>query len=237
MNKRVWILITCIVLLLPLTFAAERHNYVFNETLTPIFTIIQPRDIIVFEYPVRVYKEPQLIDGKEHIEFEVIQQEEAIMLREIRTTKEGLHVADLTIFIEGAPTPHYLTLAANDSTRLDFEFDELKDIEIQILAVDPEQGLTINMKPYDTSQQAGNPHIFLGGTPNPVVSRGGEESLTFMDKLKLRINSMRERITGSAVASPVRYAKQHWIVTSIIVLVLLVLIYNHRKLRAHLRNI
>ena len=240
-------LLIILLFLIPLASAGERYELDFEDipTKTIEYTLLK-RDIAVFNYPVRVYKEPQIVDGKEQIEYEIEEQQEAIMVRDIRITKKEIKVTDLTLFIEGAPTPQYVAAAADDVINVDFEKDLVDDLRIEIIKVDPEQGVFFRFVPIDTSNATPNHQEFKGGKSAPKITGGGESSLSFWDKTKLSISNIPDKtseiigllILDTSPESPwqVRVLAGHWKITIIAVLVLIILAWNQRRIRRLLRR-
>lgn len=129
--RKLALVVFILLISINLTSAGEKHYVNFSDAQTKELTINE-RDIIIFSMPVREYKGFQSLDGKEVAEYDIVEKEEAIMLRNIDTKNQAV---DLTVFIEGAKFPQYQFVNKNLVLNVDFERDELNDLKVGLATV------------------------------------------------------------------------------------------------------
>ena len=159
------------------TAPGKRHTVEF-QGLQPVFFKLAPQDILGFTYPTRVYKQPELVNGSEQIEFTTEDQDHAIKIEKIgRSTNAtgNKEIVELAVFIHDADRPYYPRLAKGDSLQLDFEFDEIQDLVIQVLDIDEQEGITMMLIPQNTEGLEANPHVYNGGNATPDITSGTKE--------------------------------------------------------------
>lgn len=226
MNKLIALLLIGL-LLLPGIFAlteegttGKRHTIAFTE-LQPQFFTLPIGDILTFTFPTRVYTQPKLVNSTaEEIEYHTEEQQHAIKIEDLGTTPDGKKAVQFAVFIHDSPYPYFPTLTKGDSLQLDFEFDELQDLVVQVLDIDKEKGISMLLIPQDISGKTPKPHVFNGGEAMPDITGGENQNTTWYQKL-----------TNSNI-------KWHYlIIAAILVIILLIINRNSiRKYFVHKRN-
>lgn len=111
-----------------LATAGQKHSIDLINNDVKIVTLAV-RDIVVFDFPVREYNKEDILNANQVVRYEILDKEEAVMLREVDLNKRN---AKLTIFIAGAETPQYVDLIFGNVLKLDLDRDEIDDLFINV---------------------------------------------------------------------------------------------------------
>lgn len=202
------IIIFSLFFLASFVYGAKLNVIDFSKDSEQI-VVMNERDAVKFNFTVRDYHKPVInSDGNEEILFDKLTNEEIIKLEKVGTDR-----VDLTIFIEGAETPQYVTLANNTQMKLDFERDFIDDLSIGLVSIkDKQVSLVFN-----------------------VLDRTGNPDLRIIGKRKGWYAEEAVNETSSGTNVPSWY--ENWKIWVIVVLVILVLFFNRRFIRRTFRRV
>lgn len=231
--KKKWLLILLFFALISSAYAGDVHYLDFKNNEVNILTMSE-RDIARFNFNVREYYTPYIKDGKENIEFEESEKEQVFMLRGVRekearvknnitniTSFVTVKLADVTTFIWGAETPQYATLVQRASLQLDFDMDRVTDIEIRVLDFDKEtNNVTFEFLVADKSNANYRPIVYINKTKTIDIGNEPGGNMHIFDYAKNILNK----------------AYVNWEITTGIIIVLLILLFNRRPIERFFRR-
>ena len=129
--KKVIILILIIVFSVNLAYAGEKQYMDIISKDTRLVTLGE-NDIILFDFPVREYNLEDIINDR-NVRYEVVDKEEVVMLRESHPDR---NFVEMTVFIEGAEVPQYISLVKGRVLNLDFDRDNVDDLFVTVERID-----------------------------------------------------------------------------------------------------
>lgn len=94
------------------------------------------------------------IGEKDGVRFDWENKNHKLLIRDISKEKQR---AELTTFIEGAPTPYYSSLHPNTALELDFDRDDTKDLKITIEKIMSEKKAVFAFEKISKPKEAKNP--------------------------------------------------------------------------------
>ena len=122
--RKIYALLLVFLFSFSFVYAAEKHKLDLINNDVKIVTLAI-RDIVIFDFPVREYNKEDIVNDKPIVGYQIIDKEEAVMLREIDLSK---NIVGLTVFIEGSETPQYININKDNMLKLDFDRDEVDDV-------------------------------------------------------------------------------------------------------------
>ncbi len=127
------LLLVWILLLVSTVSAGVIYDIDFSENPTQI-VILNENDIVRFDFPVRQYENKTFssLEEKRNSKYELKKLEQKLMVRDVN--EKGNSTA-LTLFIYGAETPQYFTLAKDNMIKIDFERDNIDDLIIRFYEI------------------------------------------------------------------------------------------------------
>jgi len=142
--KKIILLIVILLLSISGVSAGAIYDIDFSKALTHV-VILEERDLVRFDYPIRVYVGGPFstLEEKRNSPYELEEFEQKLMVRNVNPIKESL---DLTLFIYGAETPQYFTLARNNLVRVDFERDNIDDLALELYKIEDNKTAIIMQK-------------------------------------------------------------------------------------------
>ena len=129
---KIWFLVL-ILLLVSSVSAGVIYDIDFSENPTQI-VILNENDIVRFDFPVRQYENKAFstLEEKRNSKYELNELEQGLLVREVN---EKSNSTALTLFIYGAETPQYFTLAKDNMIKVDFERDNIDDLLIRFYEI------------------------------------------------------------------------------------------------------
>ena len=109
--KKSLLVFTLFLVLIQIVIAGDMYKIDIEDNEQSYFTL-KERDVMRFNW-----------SNKEH----------KVMVRKINEDKKTV---DLTIYVEGAPTPQYITVSSNRFVRVDFDLDRIDDLQIKLDSMD-----------------------------------------------------------------------------------------------------
>ncbi len=138
--KKLSLLICIVFVLISIASAGVIYDVDFAEGPTHIITLNE-RDVVRFNFSVREYENRTFstLEEKRKSEYNLEDIEQKLMIREVNK-KNGW--VSLTLFIYGAETPQYFTLAKGNMIKVDFERDNIDDL---IIGLDKIEGKGVGL--------------------------------------------------------------------------------------------
>ena len=123
-----------LLLLVSFAYAGVIYDIDFSKGPTYIVTL-NDGDAVRFNFPVRQYENGNYstMEEKRNSKYTLANHEQRIVVRKINADK---NMIDLTLFIAGAETPQYFTLAEDNVVKVDFERDDINDLIIGLYKLD-----------------------------------------------------------------------------------------------------
>lgn len=122
--RKIYALLIVFLFSLSFVYAAEKHSMDLINNDVKIVTLAV-RDVVIFDFPVREYNKEDIVNDRSIVNYQIVDKEEAVMLREIDFSK---NLAGLTVFIEGSEVPQYVKINKDNMLKLDFDRDEVDDV-------------------------------------------------------------------------------------------------------------
>ena len=122
--RKIYILLMVFLFSLSFVHAAEKHSIDLINNDVKIVTLAV-RDIVIFDFPIREYNKEDIVNDRPVVSYQIIDKEEAVMLREIDFSK---NIVGLTVFIDGSEVPQYININKDNMLKLDFDRDEVDDL-------------------------------------------------------------------------------------------------------------
>ena len=167
------LLLLWIILLVSNASAGIIYDIDFSENPTHI-VILNEKDSVRFDFPVRQYENKTFstLEEKRNSKYELNELEQKLTVREVN---EKSNSTALTLFIYGAETPQYFTLAKDNMIKVDFERDNIDNLLIRFYEI---RGNKITLVLQKLSLE------------------NVEEKINFLDKLKINKNIIYYVIGG-----------------------------------------
>ncbi len=206
--KRVIFLIFLIVFS-SIVLAGTKH-YIDLSDGREIITLSE-RDAIEFKYFIRIYDE----EG----DFKLKETTQRIFVDTVNTNKGSV---ELSNFIEGAETPFYVRINKATKMVLDFDKDDIKDLEVSLVNISNKE-ITLSLKELKKIED-----IEIGIIEDiPITEEVIEEE---KQEVEEKVSKTKE--------SPyfVSLLAENWEITAIILLIILILVWNKRRIRRAIRR-
>nr|MBI4156519.1 hypothetical protein [Candidatus Woesearchaeota archaeon] len=149
--RKIYALLLIFLFSLSFAYAAEKHSMDLINNDVKIVTLAI-RDIVIFDFPVREYNKDDIVNDKPVVGYQIIDKEEAVMLREIDFSK---NLVGLTVFIEGSEVPQYVNINKDNMLKLDFDRDEVDDVFVVLREVN-QYGATLM---FQKNLEKGQPNL------------------------------------------------------------------------------
>src|SRR3989344_2899154 len=109
--KKSLLVFTLFLVLIQIVIAGDMYKIDIENNEQSYFTL-KERDVMRFNW-----------SNKEH----------KVMVRKINEDKKTV---DLTIYVEGAPTPQYVSVSSDRFVKVDFDLDRIDDLQIKLDSID-----------------------------------------------------------------------------------------------------
>ena len=109
--KKSLLVFTLFLVLIQIVIAGDMYKIDIENNEQSYFTL-KERDVMRFDWA-----------NKEH----------KVMVRKINEDKKSV---DLTIYVDGAPTPQYVSVSSDRFVKVDFDLDRIDDLQIKLDSID-----------------------------------------------------------------------------------------------------
>ena len=112
--KKSLLVFTLFLVLIQIVIAGDMYKIDIEKNEQSYFTL-KERDVMRFDW-----------GNKEH----------KVMVRKINEDKKSV---DLTVYVDGAPTPQYVGVSPNRFVRVDFDLDRIDDLQIKLDSIESDK--------------------------------------------------------------------------------------------------
>lgn len=198
---------------------------------------INERDVARFTLPYREYNLDKYNEGV--IDYKLINKEHKVMIREVSKNKDFVK---LTVFIQDAETPQYLNLGFKSIIKLDFDRDSLDDLIIRLNKINNNE-TTLTFESIIEDKKTGEIKLF-GIDKEELKKTKFSNLLDFFRNLfsmnqtqENKIIAGEERKTEGSKPKIIELLSENWKITSIILIILVIIIWNRRYIKRKLRRL
>ncbi|MBI2667957.1 hypothetical protein HYX17_04285 [Candidatus Woesearchaeota archaeon] len=226
-----------IILNISIVLAGQIHDLDFSDK-NIITATINERDVARFTLPYREYNIDKYNDNI--IDYKLINKEHKVMIREISKNKD---FARLTIFIQDAETPQYLNLGFKNIIKLDFDRDSLDDLIIRLNKINGNE-TTLTLESIQEDKKTGEVKLF--GIAKEAKKENKLSNIVSFFRNLFSMNQTNQenkliageegKIEGSK-PKIINLLAENWKITSIILVILLIIIWNRRYIKRKLRRL